>query len=182
MAISLTGTGITTPAGTFQHASPTIVGWNYAEYSARSGAIQSMNTFGTALWTAHVNYNRKSSTSGFRLIGQIPGHNRYSYPYWGMALHITPPGASTISIPARGTFYQACPENESVEVIWWTDTYIPASTLGSSTGNFTVQYAQMTQSGSGSNGFAETWNPNSNDDGRGAQTGSTSLLLEEEIN
>ena len=98
-----------------------------------------------------------------------------------MALHITPPGASTISIPARGTFYQACPESESVEVIWWTDSYIPASTLGSSTGNFTVAYAQMSISG-GANAFAETWNPNSSDDSRGAQTGSTSLLLEEEIN
>ena len=178
MAISLTASGITTPAGTFQHASPTIVGWNYAEYSARSGAIQTVNNFGTALWTAHVNYNRKSSTSGFRLLGQIPGHNRYSYPYWGMALHITPPGASTISIPARGTFYQACPENEGVEVIWWTDSYIPASTLGSSTGNFTVAYAQMRISGSGAEAFAETWNPNSADDSRGTQQYSTSTVWE----
>jgi len=181
MATSLTANGVIYPnGGTQSIGAKTIIGWAYNEYSTRTGSTFSSSPTPTNLWYAHA-YTRKRSDSGFRVNGILPGHNRYSYPYWGLGLRFYRPSGGYIDWMGYSNSYQPCPENESAEVIWWCDSYIPAATLGTETGQWNVYYVQGSFSGTSTDGFAEIWNPNSSDDARGYQQGSTSMLYEEVV-
>ena len=180
MATSVSGTQITFPNGTTQiSGTPTVIGWQYNEDSTRRSANGAVST-GTggflSNWTAH-SYTRKRTDSAFHISGVMPGHNRYSYPYWATGLRITRPDGTQF-ITTRFVNYSQCAESEAVEVTYWAEVYISAADLGSSTGTFTVEYGNSRGAGSGTDGWCEIMNPNASDDDRAFQQGSTSFLEE----
>lgn len=180
MTTQVQGDRVIFPNGTTQFSgAPVVIGWQYSEDSVRRSANGAVSTGVAGFlnnWTAHT-YTRKRLDSAFHISGMMPGFNRFSYPYWATALRITRPDNSQFLVN-NFVQYSQCPESEAVEVTYWAEVYISATTLGSLSGTFTVQYGNSRGAGASTDGWCEIMNPNTNDDGRAYQQGSTSFLEE----
>jgi len=128
------------------------------------------------VWNNMLTINKQRSDSYIHVVAKLPGHGKYSYPYYGTQLYWTGIGNGE---RWAGSHYVIGPYIGDGNVLWHIDIVLSPADCGNTTGNL-VLYAALRDIGSstGGNRPFNTWNPNVADDNRGAQQGSTCIATE----
>ena len=129
------------------------------------------------LWSSMLTINRQRSDSHIHVVAKLSGHGKYSYPYYGTQLYWHGTGYTT-GERWQGSHYVIGPYISNGNILWHIDMVLSATTLGSNTGNLILEAAFRDPGGAGGNRPFNTWNPNTSDDNRGAQQGSTCIATE----
>ena len=175
MATSISGTTLTYPSGSTQTTGGgKVINYDFDEYSVRTSLPTSANTY---FWTPNISLTRSSSTSYIHIEAQMTGHGNYSYPMNGTFHELIRPDNSRVRV-WHGCLYQPNLESGAQEIIFLSDYVFTPSEIGTQTGTYGIAFGWDVNDGSGGHRWCNIWNPNSNDDGRAAQTGSTCFMSE----
>lgn len=172
MAI-ISGTTLTYGSGATQQAGGgKVIQYGYGEYAVRTSLPDGNNYI---YWSA-ATINRQRSDSDFHVVSTQPGHNYYSYPYGGCFVEIQDPSGNNYR-SYKGVQYIVCYESGNQEIVLRADWTFRANVISSNTGSWEVRFGYQSING-GNNKWAQIWNPNANDDGRGYQKSSTCFIEE----
>ena len=145
-------------------------------YSTRTSCSDSGGS-SRVLWTP-LTYNKLSSTSELHVHGLIIGDGKNSYPFYGTFTRATWSGGNeTMHI---GSQYSIGAYINEGSVLWHINQIWRPGDLSNVTGNITFTCEYKSVNSNGARPF-NTWNPNSSDDNRAYQMGSTFLVQEVEI-
>ena len=153
-----------------------ILGSKYA-YNATRTSVNSAYGSALTLWTP-LTYNKISSTSELHVQGMLIGHDKYSYPHYGTFTRATWSGGNQTM--HHGSQYSIGAYIGTGSIIWFINQIWYPSELGNTTGNFTFTCEYKSSNSSSARPF-EIWNPNSSDEARGYQMGSTFVVTEREM-
>jgi len=175
MATTISGTQVTYPSGAVQTTSGgKVINYGFAEYSTRTSLPTSADYI---FWSNGGLMTRSSSTSYIHVEAQMTGHGRYSYPMNATFCELIRPDNSRVRT-WKGNIYQPNLENGGVEVILLTDYMFTPAEIGTQTGSYGIAFGWDVADNGGGNRWCNIWNPDSNDDNRAAQTGSTCFMSE----
>ena len=182
MAITLTSNGYIINSGSeVTGQADKVKTYNCGENSTRQGIGRTTNGNIEMPWEAITNFNKKSSTSGIVVEGNMVGMDAYSHPYGGTMIRIRH-SDGTFYTKQNGTLYS--PSNDGNQtVMWWCTTYFTAAELGNKTGDFDMLWSHAAQNlgDTGHEPWEGQWNWNSNEDSRAYQQGSHTAVYEIEV-
>ena len=119
---------------------------------------------------------KQKADTHLRVYAYLPGHSKYSYPYYGMTTQITTPSGSTHEVQ-RGCRYYHGGYYSTNDVHAEFDTIHTPADCGNAAGNMEIRFGYRTRDSSSNRPF-NTWNPNENDDARGYQQYSYVVVTE----
>lgn len=171
---TISGTTLTFGNGQTQSAAGgRVISYGYSKYSTRQGGIGGNSNY--VQWNG-ASMTRKRTDTYIRATAMLPGHGRYNYPLGACFCQLVRPDGTTLR-RWHGTLHQPVLEGDGQEVIWFTDYTWSASDIGTQVGTYRLDFGANTINGDECK-WANIWNPNSSDDGRGCQKGSVSFIEE----
>ena len=162
--------------GTGGDSSTRVIGSKEAVYSTRTSVGLSGGS-AYVLWTP-MTYNKLSSTSELHVHALIVGDGKNSYPFYGTFTRATWSGGNNTM--HTGTSYSIGAYINDGSILWHINQIWPPSELGNVTGNITFTCEFKSVNSSSARPF-NMWNPNSSDDSRAYQQGSTFVITEKEV-
>ena len=158
-------------------SSTRILGSKYA-YNATRTSVAIAYGSALTLWQP-LTYNKLSSTSELHVQGMLIGHDKYSYPLYGTFTRATWSGGNQTM--HHGTQHIIGAYIGTGSVVWSINQIWYPSELGNGvTGNITFTCEFKSSNSNAARPF-EIWNPNSSDENRGYQMGSTFVVTEREM-
>ena len=157
-------------------SSTRILGSKYA-YNATRTSVAIAYGSALTLWQP-LTYNKLSSTSELHVQGMLIGHDKYSYPHYGAFTRATWSGGNNTM--HHGSHFSIGAYIGTGSVIWFINQIWYPSEVGNVTGNITFTCEYKSSNSSGARPF-EIWNPNSSDESRAYQMGSTFVVTEREM-
>ncbi len=173
MATTISGTSLTYGSGVSQTAGGgKVISYAYGEYCTRTSFPNSNNYI---YWDA-CTINRKNAGSDIRVKSLQAGCQKNSYPFGGTFVEIKDSSNNKYR-SYKGSAYEPCRENNSQELVYLCDWTFRDADISNLTGNWTVHFGWQSINGQNAR-WANIWNPNVTDDGRGYQKCSTCFVEE----